>query len=126
MGLEVAHLGEEEEEDRVAWELVCFLNVPIRIGHACEGDAAHEPVVGAVLDEVKGRHGLAAESVDKDSLVLSLEEVDGDEGQGDPLRRRSRAGEHGEDEGVDEEGSEVLDDVDRSPTHLRTEVLDGQ
>ena len=35
----------------------------------------HEPVEGRVTEDVEGGHGVGAEAVDEDGLVLALEEV---------------------------------------------------
>lgn len=91
-------------------------------------DAPEGPVEERVADDVPGGHGRGGELVHEDGLELALGEVRDDHGEGEALGLRERARGHGrprvdvgaerENQGVDEEGAEVLDDEDRPPRDL--------
>lgn len=93
-------------------------------------EAGEGPVVGTVLENVAGGHGSIAEAVHKDSLILALQEVDGEKGADEELHvRRSRNSvivevqegtEREEEESWDEEGTEVFNDEDGTPCDLGT------
>lgn len=89
----------------------------------------------AVLDDVEGRHGGVAESVDEDGLIFTLQEVEGEKAAEEDLQvRRFRDGlvevevevrsEGKEEQGRDEHGSEIFDDEDGAPADLRAQILD--
>jgi hypothetical protein len=95
-------------------------------------ETGQHPVVGAVLDDVAGGHGGAAEAVHEDCLVLALQEVQGQQaadeelyvGEGGESGERLVEGEvqqrseGEEEEGWDQEGAEVFDDEDGAPGDL--------
>ena len=93
----------------------------------------HEPVEGRIAEDVAGGHGVGRELVDEDGLVLALEEVNLEQREEDPLHLGDggsdlvlvvegsdavdvRADEG--DEGMEEDGAEVLDHEDGSPCDL--------
>lgn len=89
------------------------------------------PVVGAVLEDVASRHGGIAEAVHKHRLKLALQEVDGQQGANQQLQVRrlrerlveaevQQRAEREEEQGGDQERSEVLDDEDGAPCDLGT------
>jgi hypothetical protein len=85
--------------------------------------------VGAVLEDVTGGHGGVAEAVHEEGLILTLQEVQGQEeadqelnvgwlGEGLVEVEVDQIAEGEEEEGRDEEGSEVFNDEDGAPCDL--------
>jgi hypothetical protein len=84
-----------------------------------------DPVEEAVLEDVAHGHGVGGELVDKERLILALEEVQHDQAKCEPLGLRHvavgvfvevwTAGDGGE---VEEDRAEVFDDEDGSPCNL--------
>ena len=90
-------------------------------------------VVGAVLEQVEDRHGEGPELVDKDGLELALDVVDVPEDKGEALGEIEvhlcfivveRGPEAQGEDGVDDEGPEVLDEVHGAEGDLGAEVLE--
>jgi hypothetical protein len=95
------------------------------------GDTRDGPVEEAVLEYVLPGHCVGGKLVDEESLVLALDEVQHDHGESDPLGLGhvavSIAVQNGagcNEKGMEEEGTQVLDDEDGSPRDLVTHILD--
>lgn len=81
------------------------------------------PVEEAVLEDVARGHGVCGELVDEERLDLTLGKVRHDHAEAEPLRGgHGRVLEEiwpgGNGEAVDEDGAEILDDEDGSPSDL--------
>lgn len=89
------------------------------------GETRDGPVEEAVFEDVLPGHGVGGELVDEESLVLALDEVQHDHGETDPLSLGHvgvsigvQIGAGCDEEGMENEGTEVLDDEDGSPSNL--------
>lgn len=103
-----------------------------------EVQSREDPVVSGILGEVPPWHSRGGEFVDKESLELAFEEMHEDEVEKELLVESGGDGGGGgldvrvdvgaefrdEEEGVDEERSEVFNYKDGAPANLGTEVLD--
>jgi hypothetical protein len=91
-------------------------------------EAAEDPVVSGVLEDVEEGHGCIGEAVDEEGFEFALGEVQDDEDHGEELGGGGRGDVDAVvvvevwadqvDEGVDEEGAEVLDEEDGAPGYL--------
>lgn len=95
-------------------------------GHGAK-QTRHQPVEGAVLEEVAGGHRVGRELVHEERLKLALEEVDHEQSKRQVLRLGKRLVTTGEDKGsggdngeVDKDRAEVFDYEDASPGDLGT------
>ena len=81
VGVEVGELGKNVEGDASVDKGVaplgqlCSGGVPGAVDPVGEVEAGQQVVVGAVLEDVAEGHGAVGEAVDKDGLVLTLQEV---------------------------------------------------
>lgn len=91
------------------------------VGEDGDVQAGEEPIVEAVLDEVEQRHRGGGEAVDEEGFQLAFQEVQGYEGAGEGLEEgwRGWTREKEVEERVDEEGTEVFEDVNEAPGYLR-------
>lgn len=135
MRIEVCELAEDKQSNTGVHEDGVIIRrgsrsvgaeYPVRDVEASEG-----PVVGAVLEDVAGRHGGVAEAVHEEGLILALEEVQGQEEAHQELQlgglrqgllevEVDQVAEGKEEEGRDQEGSEVFNDEDGAPCNLGT------
>jgi hypothetical protein len=159
VGKVVGELGEEEQSDGSVENSLVGSRIkslgPPRSRHDTGGnvqpvgqvESGENPVVSAVLEDVESGHGGGGEAVDKDGLILALQEVQEDQGANELLslgRRGDDTGggrvdgsgqvahgvpggsgvevrtERSEEERVDQKGSEVLDEEDGAPGNLGT------
>lgn len=159
VGEVVGELGEEEQSDGSVENSLVGSGLkslgPPRSRHDTGGNVQpvgqveprENPVVSAVLEDIESGHGGRGEAVDKDGLILALQEVEEDQGANELLSlgrwgndaggsRVDGSGEvaHGVESGggvevrterseekrVDEKGSEVLDEEDGAPGNLGT------
>lgn len=102
-------------------------------------EAGDGPVEQRVAEDEGEGHGVGGELVQEQGLELALDEVRADHGEGGLLREGQRRGAvvgdghevldqrvhgwvqlvpHAEEEGVEEEGAQVLDEVDEAPADL--------
>lgn len=119
-------------KENLAESRLVFGNVRSRsIDKVGKEESREVPVMSTVLDNVEGRHSSQGELVDKDGLEFALQKVEHDKHERQLLDAGVVKGlavdgflQEVED-GVDENGPEVLDNVDSSPAELGTKVLDG-
>lgn len=97
-------------------------------------EASSDPVEDAVLDNVEGRHGGSGEAVQESGLELALDKMADkhvetdllDDGEWDLVSvfvkvrvDLGKLGAHGVEEGVEEDRTEVFNEVDGAPGDLR-------
>lgn len=106
--------------------LVCAAGDGVRVvADVCAEETGRGPVEEAVLEDIRGGHGIRRELVHEERFELALDEVQDHHGEGQPLGSRHgrvaifvQVGTQSDDQDVEEDGAEVFNEEDGPPGNL--------